>query len=101
MEFGPLMLAAVTLLSSIAVSIINIKASILIYSDLSSANNSFECDENASDILLGQRASTIDFAASNTPCLFPNTYDQREQRQSRSFKLFQDVLSHVLEDDHH
>jgi hypothetical protein len=101
MEFGPLMLAGVTLLSSIAMSIINIKESALIYSDLSSAKNSFECGENASHILLGQKASTIDFAASNAPCLFPNTYDQGQRHQSYSFKLFQDVLSQVTEDDHH
>lgn len=101
MEFGPLMLAGVTLLSSIAMSIINIKVNLLIYSDLSSANNSFECDENASDILLGQKASTIDFAGSNAPCLFPNTYNQREQSQNHSSKLFHDVLTHVIEDDHH
>jgi hypothetical protein len=101
MEFGPLMLGCITVLSSIAVCVINIKVSLLIYSDLSFARNSFECVENASDILLGQKASTIDFAASNAPCLFPNTYDQRQQHQSRSLKLFHDVLSQVIEDDRH
>lgn len=101
MEFGPLMLASVTLLSSIAMAIVHIKVSESIYSDLSSTKNSFECAENASDILLGQTASRIDFASSSAPCLFPNIYDQGDLHRSRSFKLFQDVLSQVIEDDDH
>jgi hypothetical protein len=101
MEPGLLMLASVTLFSSFTLSIINIKGGLLIYSDLSSAKNSYECGESPSDILLGQKAHTIDFASSNVPCLFPNIYDQREQHQSRSVELFQDVLSRVIGDNHH
>ena len=101
MEFGPLILASATLLSSFAVAMINIKVNQLVYSDLSSAANSFECDGNGSQILLGQKHPTIDFASSDVPCLFPNIYDQGEQHQSRSLKLFQDVLGQVMEDLHH
>ncbi len=96
MEFGLLLLTSMTLIASTASSILNIKGTLVVYSDLSSADNSFNCEEPASHILLGQKASTVVFAASSEPCLFPNTYSHDGGRQGDALEIFQKILSHVV-----
>lgn len=97
MEFGPLVIASTTLFASIALSIVNVRGSALIYSELSSAHNVFDCDEPASNILIGQRTPVVVFASSIETCLFPNTYDQGDRRHGQSEEIFRDVLRQVIE----
>lgn len=96
-----MLIASATLMASIALSILNLKGGQLIYSELSSTKNIFDCNEPPSIILIDQKASSIVFAASAVPCLFPNTFDQDERRESPSLGIFQEVLTHVLEGKQH
>jgi hypothetical protein len=96
MEFGAILVASAALISSIALSIINLKESTAIYSELSSASNLFECHDPISQIFLGQTTSAVIFAGSDEPCLFPNTYNHGERHQNPSLEIFQDVLAQIV-----
>lgn len=98
MELGSPLVVSMTLFASIALSVANLNGGVLIYSELSSANNRFDCDDPVSEILLGQNPKTVVFAASVEPCLFPNTFDQGERQHGHSLEIFKEILNRMLED---